>query len=256
MRLTGQMRINVSFTPQSLTQKKIDGRQIVAIDVLRASSTMVTALANGARGIVPVAVPSEAVELRTKLGAENVLLGGERGGIKIENFDLGNSPLEYTREIVSGKVIAMCSTNGTALYSLFRYSGAVRVACFLNLSAVSREIVEDGSDVAVLCAGDEGDYSSEDTLCAGALIDKLADSSLENITLNDSAYLAVLHYNASRERLLDSLRDSSHGRDLVALGFGDDIAFVSEIDRYNIAPCFASGQISLSESTAESGAAV
>lgn len=248
------MRINVSFTPQSLTQKKVDGRQIVAIDVLRASSTMVTALANGARGIVPVVAPSEAVEVRTKLGAENVLLGGEREGIKIENFDLGNSPLEYSRDIVQGKVIAMCSTNGTALFTLFRYSGTVRVGCFLNLSAVSRDIVEDGSDVAILCAGDEGDYSSEDTLCAGALVDKLADSLLEEIILNDSARLALLHYNASHERLAESLRDSSHGRDLVALGFGEDLAFVSEIDRFDIAPCFESGQIALPKTDAESEA--
>ncbi|MCH7879068.1 MAG: 2-phosphosulfolactate phosphatase [candidate division Zixibacteria bacterium] len=247
------MRIDVSFTPQSLTQKKVDGRQIVAIDVLRASSTMVTALANGARGIVPVAEPSQAVEVRTKLGAEHVLLGGERGGIKIENFDLGNSPLEYTRDIVGGKVIAMCSTNGTALFTLFRYSGPVLVVCFLNLSAVCREIVEEKSDLALLCAGDEGDYSSEDALCAGALIDKLADTPLDEISMNDSAKLALLHYNASRERLADSLRESAHGRELAALGFGEDITFVSEIDRYNIAPCFESGQIVLKETVSESG---
>ncbi|MFQ5606584.1 MAG: 2-phosphosulfolactate phosphatase [Candidatus Zixiibacteriota bacterium] len=241
------MHIDVSFTPHSLTQKKVEGRQVVAIDVLRASSTMVTALANGARGIVPVSEPSQAVEVRAKLGTENALLGGERNCVKIENFDLGASPLEYSPGVVTGKTIAMSTTNGTRLFTMFRYSGAVWVGCFLNLGAICKAVAGDGADVALLCAGSDGDFSTEDTLCAGAVIDGLADRYAGELSLNDSAKLALLHYNANREWLLEAFMGGEHGRRLIQLGFQTDIAFAARIDRYGIAPLFSSGQIALPE---------
>ncbi len=241
------MRIDVYFTPDSLSQKKIEGRQAVIIDALRASSTIVTALANGARAIIPVAETAEAVEVRTKLGPENVLLGGEHQGIKIENFDLGNSPLEYTKQIISGKVIALRTTNGTRPFTMFRYNQPVRVGAFLNLSATVKQLCSNGSDLALICAGNNGSFSLEDTLAAGAIIDGLADSLVCDIELNDSAKLAALHYNANRNRLLETIKESEHGKRLTGLGFSEDIVFTAQTDKFDISPRFEGGQIFLSD---------
>jgi 2-phosphosulfolactate phosphatase len=241
------MRIDVYFTPNSLTQKKIEDCQVVIIDALRASTTIVTALANGARAIIPVAETASAVEVRAKLGAEHVLLGGEHEGTKIENFDLGNSPLEYTKEIVKDKVIAMRTTNGTRPYTMFRYNRAVRVGSFLNLGSTVKYVCANGADLALICAGNNGDFSLEDTLAAGAIIDGLADSLVCEIELNDSAKLAALHFNASRERLLASIKESEHGKHLSALGFADDIAFAAQVNTFDISPRFEGGQISVTD---------
>ncbi len=241
------MRIDVYFTPDSVTQKKIDGRQVVVIDALRASSTIVTALANGARAVIPVSESAMAVEVRTKLGSEHVLLGGEQGGIKIENFDLGNSPLEYKSEVVNDKIVAMSTTNGTRPFTMFRYNRAVRVGSFLNLSATVKQICASGLDLAFICSGNNGDFSLEDTLVAGGIIDKLADSTISEIELNDSAKLAALHFSANRDRLLESFQESEHGKRLVSLGFSDDVTYCARIDVFDISPQFEDGQISISD---------
>ncbi len=241
------MRIDVYFTPNSVTQKKVEDCQVVIIDALRASTTIVTALANGARAIIPVAETSAAVEVRAKLGVEHVLLGGEHQGVKIENFDLGNSPLEYTKEVVKDKVIAMRTTNGTRPYTMLRYNRAVRVGSFLNLSATVKYVCGNGADLALICAGNNGDFSLEDTLAAGAIIDGLADSMVCEIALNDSAKLAALHFNASRERLLATITESEHGKHLTSLGFADDIAFAAQVDTYDVSPRFEGGQISIAD---------
>ncbi len=241
------MRIDVYFTPDSVTQKKIEGCQVVIIDALRASSTIVTALAHGARAIIPVTESSAAVEVRTKLGSEHVLLGGEHQGVKIENFDLGNSPLEYTKEVVVDKMIAMSTTNGTRPFTMFRYNRAVRVGSFLNLTATVKQICDSGLNLAFICAGNNGDFSLEDTLVAGAIIDGLADSLLCELELNDSAKLATLHYSANRERLLASIQESEHGKRLTALGFSEDIAYCAKIDLFDISPRFEDGQISVAD---------
>lgn len=237
------MHIDVALTPESLSPKKLEGRQVVIIDTLRATTTIVNALANGARAVVPVTEPSQAVEIRDKLGADNVLLGGEREGLRIENFDLGNSPEEYSEEVVSGKTIALCTTNGSRLFTQFRYSGSVWVGSFLNLLAVVDGSGAEGSDLTIICAGHEGDFSMEDTLCAGGFIDALSDRFTVDINMNDSAKLALLHYNANRGRLLEAMSDGEHGRRLSALGFDKDIAFAADRDKFDIAPRFVDGKI-------------
>ena len=238
-------RIEVVLIQNSLAGRDLAGRQVALIDVLRATTTMVTALANGARAIIPVAEPSQAVEVRSKLDADSTLLGGERDALPIENFDLGNSPLEYTEEVVRDKTIVMCTTNGTKLLTAYKYSGPVWLASFLNVSAICEAMIQSGLDVTIVCAGNAGDFSLEDTLCAGALVDELLDKIDGEVELNDSAKLALLHYNANREDLPGAMRQGEHGRRLAELGFGDDIAASAEINRRPLAPQFTEGKVSV-----------
>ncbi|HSH00099.1 MAG TPA: 2-phosphosulfolactate phosphatase [candidate division Zixibacteria bacterium] len=238
--------VDVILIQGSLAGRNLSARQVVLIDVLRATSVMVTALANGARAIVPVKEPSQAVEVRAKLGVDTALLGGERNALPIENFDLGNSPLEYTPEVVAGKTIIMCSTNGTKLLTDYRYPGPVWLCSFLNLRAVCDALVAEDLSVTIVCAGNQGDFSLEDTLCAGALVDYLADAYSGHLELNDSARVALLHYNANRTRLLEALREGQHGLRLIELGYERDIAAAAEIDQCAVAPRFTEGRVALS----------
>lgn len=237
------MKIDVVLTPLTLSAARTEGFQIVVIDVLRATTTMVTALANGASAIIPVNEPAEAVETREKLDRDNTLLGGEKDALPIENFDLSNSPLEYTAEAVSGKTIVMRTTNGATTLKALRASGAVWIGAFVNLSAVAGAIQADGSDLLLVCSGNYGDYSMEDTLCAGGIIDRLADLLTGKIDLNDSAKLALLHYNANCERLAQAIAAGEHGRLLTSLGCAEDIAFAAQVDSIDLAPRYSEGRV-------------
>ncbi len=239
------MRIDVVFTPDAATLKKVDGRQGVVIDTLRCTTTMLAALANGARGIIPVAEPAEAVALRAKLGAEAVLLGGERGGVRIENFDLGNSPFEYRHNVVHGKTVALCTTNGTPAFTNVRWSGPVWIGGFVNLSTLCGALESLKLDVLIACAGNEGEFSLEDTLCAGAIVTRLNESAATVYGMNDSARFAALLYDVNKTRVLEAIREGEHAQRLISLGFGADIEFAAAIDSIPIAPQFRDGYVTL-----------
>ena len=138
------MKVDVKLSPLAAEARTHLDATVIVVDVLRASTTIITALANGARNVVPVLTPDEAATLKLRYDSANVLLGGERGGVKIQGFDLGNSPLEYTEETVSGKTIVFTSTNGTeAIKDYQRSNGANRC---IELEAVARFMVELGKD--------------------------------------------------------------------------------------------------------------
>ncbi|MGH7482532.1 MAG: 2-phosphosulfolactate phosphatase, partial [Longimicrobiales bacterium] len=162
------MKIHVCLTPAEVAAADVNGAAVAVIDVLRATSTIVEALANGAKAVLPVATPEEATSLLQRLDSEDVLRCGERRGARIEGFDLGNSPQEFTADRVGGKLLAMTTTNGTP--ALLAAAGARRVvvASFLNLRAVTDALAGE-ERVVLLCAGREGSFALEDGLCAGTL---------------------------------------------------------------------------------------
>ena len=168
------MKATVFFTLQEADGAVLQDHTAVVVDVLRASSTIVAALAAGAHAIYPVVSTEEAIKLATSLGREDALLAGERRGLKVEGFDLGNSPREFTPETVGGKRVVMSTTNGTR--ALVAVAGAERVlvASFLNLSAVAAACA-DAERLAVVCAGREGRFSIDDAVCAGMLLGRLKE---------------------------------------------------------------------------------
>lgn len=198
----------------------------VIIDVLRATSTIVTALCNGAPFVLPVRTLSQARSLRK----ETVVLGGERGGVKPADFDLGNSPLEYTRSALDGRGVILSTTNGTRAISLVHAREMV-AACFLNLDSVVRAVSEN-EEVLLVCAGSYGKPSFEDTLCAGAVI---YNSGREDLT--DSAKVAKYLWKQNRSRpIVDLLLESSHAMELCRYGFSEDIDYCAQMNITDILP--------------------
>lgn len=224
------MRIDAYFTSGEVDQSDLADQLVVVIDVVRATTTMVEALANGARGIYPTDSTEEAVKLAHSLGRDDALLCGERKGQKVEGFDLGNSPAEFTREAVEGKRLVMSTTNGTTAFHLAHESARVLACAFTNLSAVAAEIAG-VDDVVVLCAGREGRFSMADALCAGHLIARLVADAEDGHELNDAALAAKTL--ASRKPSKRLLLGTAGGKALAAIGLADDLALCAEIDRHD-----------------------
>jgi 2-phosphosulfolactate phosphatase len=240
------MMIDVCFTPGELVPSELRGRVAVVIDVLRATSTIVEALANGARAVYPVASIDAAVQLAQNIGRDQVLLCGERRGVPIDGFDLGNSPREFTAERVAGKSLVMTTTNGTP--ALVATAGSLRtvVASFLNLGAVVDELAAAGAPVTVVCAAREARFSLDDAVCAGAVVlgyDRRLEHNGQE--LPDTAQAAALLARARLDNLTALFEDTAAGRQLIAAGLTEDLGFCAQLDRHAFVPRFHDGQITL-----------
>ena len=229
----------------SETQAK--GAHVVVIDVLRASSTIVHACENGVERIIPVAEVEDATKLLSTLDRKKTLLCGEREGMKIEGFDLGNSPLEYPSKVVKGKTLILSTSNGTVAITASTAAREIVIGCFLNLGHVVSYILSSRPKrVALLCAGYLGQFAIEDFVCGGHLVKRLEDASRAKIEMNDGA-LAARALAASMADAGEVVRNSSHGRRLADLGFEADLEFCSRIDKYGTVPIVVDGRISGSE---------
>ncbi len=230
------MRAELYLIPNPVNEERLAGKTLVLIDVLRASTTICKALSVGAKAVIPVERPGEAAELRANIGIEDTILAGERKGIKIENFDLGNSPQEYSEDSVRDKTIILTTSNGTQTYSRASHSSLILTGAIVNISAVADRAAEVDKDLAIICAGDEGDFSIEDTLCGGMLLDVLINRKNLNPKLNDAASLALLLYRSNKENLGDAVANGEHGRYLTEIGFGDDVRLAAEADSIPVLP--------------------
>jgi 2-phosphosulfolactate phosphatase len=221
--------IDVCFSPELLHLYNLKGKAVIAVDVLRATSTMVTAFANGATHIFPVMELNECLAY----ASQGCLTAAEREGVKAEGFDLGNSPFSYTTEAVKDKAIAITTTNGTRAIRLSEQADEVIVGAFLNLEAVVQHIKKLNLDVLIVCAGWKGNFNLEDTLFAGAVVERVQDTfSFEN----DAALASLYLYQTSKTDILGFLRKSSHVRRLEHLEIHKDIEFCLQHDIYNVLP--------------------
>ncbi|OAA30893.1 hypothetical protein AT15_09425 [Kosmotoga arenicorallina S304] len=212
----------------------------IAIDVLRATSSMVVALARGAKAIIPVSALEKARELKAQ--NPDALLGGERESLKPQDFDLGNSPFDY--EQVKGKEIIMTTSNGTKLIERMKKARQLYISSFLNVKSVAEKVIVSGCDaIGIGCAGNRGKLALEDVLCAGALIKNIT-STAKKVELTDSAVVALNEYmmlGKELERVLKTV--ASHGKALVRKGFGKDVAFCAKIDMFSIVPVYIEGKV-------------
>ncbi len=224
------MRIDLSFTPHQADEVALRDKTVVAIDVLRASTTIATALYNGAREIIPVTTVESAVKLSSKLAGDIVLLAGERGGRMIQGFSLGNSPAEYTPEKVKGKTIVFSSTNGSQVLVNGRYAREMVVCGFVNMALVVSFLRERPRDVILACAGTNGAFSLEDSVCAGMVIQSLARDESLAVTLSDGALAAQTLYRSHGKNILKLLGSTEHGKYLQEIGFEDDLKICATVD--------------------------
>ena len=204
--------------------------------MLRASTTVITALNNGAREIIPVNTIESAVKVSGNLFGDVVLRGGERNGKMIEGFNLGNSPFEYTAESVKGKSIIFYTTNGAPAMWKARYAKNLLIAGFVNITAVVNKIKEIKDDIYILCAGKQTQFCIEDAVCAGMLTKLLIDDEETETDFNDSAVAAVALFKNFSKNLLKMARTCDHGKYLIEIGFDKDIEFCTNIDTFDVVP--------------------
>ena len=239
------MDIDVVLSPAFLDPETLKGRRVVVIDVLRASTSIATALASGARAVIPATDTGEAGRLAATLDPEFSLLGGERDGKPVAGFGAGNSPAEYGPEAVKGKTVVLTTTNGTRALEKAKAGVAVAVGSLVNAGAAARflaEGVERGEPGTILCAGWVGRVSLEDTLCAGLIVSRIVPAN-EAPALSDPAKIAYALYQGSQDDLPRAIRGTEHARRLQALGFGDDIARCSAVDTLDVLPLQHDGRI-------------
>jgi 2-phosphosulfolactate phosphatase len=233
------LHVSVAHFGRSTGRRGSDGQAFVAIDVLRATTSIVCALAHGAREVIPVGNAQGARDLARTI--DSAVLGGEERNHKIRGFDFGNSPQEYDAR-VSGKTIVMCTTNGTRLLAALRDAKPVWCAAFANVSSVARAIeAPEISAVTLVCAGEVGEFSLEDFACAGAVIDAVSD--VRETRSDDEAIAARELFRGHRRRLGRLMEMSNHGRALNDAGMGPDVAFCARVDRYDVLPVLESGRI-------------
>lgn len=238
------MRIDVFFTPNEL-RRDLKGRVAAVIDVLRATSTIVEALANGARTVYPTATMDEAVRIAQNLGRKEVLLCGERKSRTIEGFDLGNSPREFTRDVVEDKVVVMTTTNGTPALVAGSTADRCITACFLNLDAAATDLVARDEPIVLLCSGREGRFSLDDVLCAGSLIRQLRAKRPERTRLNDAALAASALERRYRGHLGKIISHTGAARQIVDAGLAEDVAYCLQENRHAVVPIMNDRQVSL-----------
>jgi len=237
--------LDTLLIPEEIKNIEFAGKLVVVIDVLRASSTIVTALANGCQGFIPILSPKQAKEEAQQFEKERVLLGGEREGKKIEGFDLGNSPREYKGEVVKDKTIIFSTTNGVKTLEMAKNAHRIIIGSFLNLHTICDYCTNYQGDILIICAGKEGKYSLEDTACAGMLIDSLKNTLSDTHQQSDANLTALLVYEKFNNNTLAILRKSQHGRYLENIGLGEDLKFCSQVDFFHIVPIFREGIISI-----------
>jgi 2-phosphosulfolactate phosphatase len=236
------MKINVILTPSSVDELYFTGKTVVVIDVLRASSTIVTALTNGAKEFIPVGSVEFAMKASGSMFGGQTLLGGERNTKKIDGFNLGNSPLEYNTETISGKAVVLFTTNGSKTIVKTKFSEITFICSFLNLSAIANHLASLKKDFEIVCSGRNNLFSIEDTICAGKLIAEIQNLS-EEIELTDSSIASVSLSKSLGKNIKKMLFASDHGKILLENGFEEDLVYCSKLNTTEIIPAFVSNSI-------------
>jgi 2-phosphosulfolactate phosphatase len=243
------IQLDVAFFPGELEAKSFHGSPVVVVDVVRATTTIITALAQGCAFVLPVLHVEEAFEAAHRYaGPIPLLLGGERGGKRVEGFDLGNSPREYTAAVVDQKGLIFSTTNGTR--TLLALDGAfpIVIGAFVNMSAVCQYLLRyvqehpTHTSVLVACSGVMNSFSLEDTVCAGMFVRQISTQA-EGICKTPAATAAEILYAHYQGDLLDMLRNSDGGRRVAHIGLARDLVACAEVDAYPLVPLFHEGKI-------------
>ncbi len=229
--------LEVILTPNLLPLYPLQGKVVVVIDVLRATTTMTVALDQGATKVIPVESIEECLSYKDK---PDHILAGERGGQKVEGFSYGNSPFEYMDGVVKGKTLVLTTTNGTRAIKMSSDAKEILIGGFLNFSALTRWLLNESTDTVLLCSGWRDKFNLEDTIFAGAIINNLKDYFLVD---SDSAFAAEKLYLNSRRNMLHFMKQSSHYKRLAKFGVVNDIKYCLRPDLTNVVPILKDGAL-------------
>lgn len=229
-------QLEVIASPALVHLYDLDGKNIVVIDVLRATSTICTALHAGAKSIIPVLSTDMALEYREG----DYLLAAERGGEKVDGFQFGNSPREYTQDTVANKEIVLTTTNGTKCMHLSTKGKRIISGSFVNISVLEQYLTQQEEDVILFCAGWKDKFNLEDFLFAGALAQRLS----KNFSLNcDAAEAAIDLYKSVENNIEDYILKASHAQRFKNLGITEDIQLCFKKDSAPVIPLLSNGKI-------------
>lgn len=236
------MKIHVLLSPLNADEIYFTGKTTVVIDVLRATSTIVSALGNGAREIIPVNTVEFAMKVSGTSFGGQTLLAGERNSVKIDGFAMGNSPLEFKPEIISGKSIILYTTNGSKAIVKSKFSENLFVASFNNLTAIARHLLNLGEDTVIVCSGMNGMFCMEDSVCAGMLLDEMIQSH-QSLELTDSGKACLVLYENVKDDIHAMLKKTEHGRLLEEKGFSEDLLHCAKVGISDVVPVYSTGVI-------------
>jgi 2-phosphosulfolactate phosphatase len=239
--MSNKPTLHTSLSPALLHLFDVSHSIVVIIDVLRATSTIATALYNGAKSIIPVDSVSRCMELGRQIEG---VTAGERDGRIAEGLEYGNSPFEYPKEFIEGKTLVLTTTNGTRLLHMALEKGAkeITTGSFPNLSAVCDHLVEMKQNVVLGCAAWRDKVNMEDTLFAGAVISRIK----EYFSINcDSSHIAEAMYEKGKKDLFEFLKknDASHYHRLMSYGLEEDIRYCLAADGANVLPIYKEGKL-------------
>lgn len=239
------MKVYTYPFPSAYFEKRYHNKTVIVVDLLRATTSILEALINGANQVIPTKDVSEARMLAFNWGKEGSVLAGESGGIKLEEYDLGNSPLEFTRKMVQDKNVLINTTNGTNAILECKTAYKILIGCLRNCSAVSKKALEEQRDILVICAGTEGEVSAEDMICAGGILQSIHNESRTQLEFNDFSLVCSMMYSSWKEGRAD-LYAIRHYRRLLELGFQEDLDFCFMEDQTQEVPVYEHGSIRLS----------
>jgi len=233
------MHLDVLLLPAELPARPRPERIAVVVDVIRATTSIVSACQHGARAVLPVASPDEALALAAQ--RPGAVLAGERRGTHIPGFAIGNSPREFTAASVGGREVILTTSNGTRTLRLVDSGRRVAIAAFLNRAAVGRWLAAQVEDALIVCSGYEGIFSLEDAVCAGSIVEQASGSG--DVDLGDGARACRVLWEQWRADLLRLLRDTDWGRQVIALGLEADLVVCAGLDVTPVLPILEEGRI-------------
>jgi len=237
------MNIDIQVVPSAPNPNLLFDRAVVVIDVLRATSVIIHAMSQGALEIIPVRTVEDAFQMAKAFPPGFVLLGGESESKNIPGFDLGNSPREYVAERVKGKKLILTTTNGTKAFHLVSSGKEILVGSFFNIGAVAQRCLELDRDLLIFPSGDEGNFSLEDSICGGMLIELITRKRGKTISSTDASECAKILYRRFADNLTEAFHLSRHGKELIGRGYEEDLAYCARIDAIPLVPIFRDGVI-------------
>jgi 2-phosphosulfolactate phosphatase len=232
--------IDVYFSVQAFQEEELRGKTAVIIDVLRASSSITTAISNGAKKIIPVADMSDAMKIANTMDQKDFLLCGEKDGSKIEGYHLGNSPAEYTPDVVENKTLIFNTTNGTKAIKKSSLANKIYVGTFLNQQAILNALKEHEDEIVLVCSGWQGRLSIEDTLFAGSIVHSIVGGNLPD-SAKDGAKVAFGLFEKFGDDLEGAISKSDHAKRLAELVPNGDISFCCKVNEFDVLPGMRDG---------------
>ncbi|HEY8892888.1 MAG TPA: 2-phosphosulfolactate phosphatase family protein [Clostridium sp.] len=233
------MKIDIIVSADDIKKEKIKDKTVIVIDMLRATSVITTAINNGCLGVIPVLTVEVAAEI-VRNSKDEFMLGGERNALKIEGFHYSNSPLEYTKDTIQGKRLVMTTTNGTKAIKGCVGASNILIGAMVNAKATAKKVVSLNKDVVIVNAGTYGEFSIDDFLCSGYIIDcilKLVQAELSDIAITS-------HYiYKNNEDIHSFIKYASHYKRITELGLEADLEYCCKKDIIDIVPEYKDGII-------------